>query len=195
MKKRDYRLLPLIVTVCSAAWFAPFAQADDNKSLITDFVHENARGDIIEYASFKDWFLNCRTTKSSAKSRCELTTPIVIERDNAHIPSEISIKLVFENKNNDGIAIIQTPLELLLSKGINLEIDQNKLGKLTYRSCHAAGCLAPFSVSGRIKRAMLNGLSAELKVYDLQGQAKQTKFSLLGISSAIQHVDRYLKQN
>ena len=184
-----------MVAVCCAAWFAPFAKADDNKSLITDFVHENSRGDIIEYASFKDWFLNCRTTKSSAKSRCELTTPVIIERDNAQNPSEISLKLVFENKNIDGIAIIQTPLELLLSKGIELEIDRRKLGKLTYRSCHKTGCLAPFSVSGNTRRAMLNGLSAELTVYDLQGRAKQSKFSLLGISSAIQHASLYLKQN
>lgn len=171
---------------------ASFAQGHGSH-LLTQAVKVGSQGDVLEYASFKDWKVECRTSGTNVKSRCEMNTPVLIETDEKKILSAVSIKLIFEDPNKPAIAVIQTPLELLLSKGIELEIDGRKLGKLTYRSCHATGCLAPFSVSGGIRRAMLNGLSAKLTLFNLEGKAKKHQFSLLGISNAIQYARLYLK--
>lgn len=169
-----------------------FAQGPGSH-LLTQAVKVGSQGDVLEYAIFKDWSVECRTSGTSDESRCEMNTPVLIETIDKKISSAVSIKLIFEKANKPAIAVIQTPLELLLSKGIELEIDSRKLGKLTYRSCHATGCLAPFSVSGGIRRAMLNGLSAKLALYNLEGDAKKYQFSLLGISNAVRYANFYLK--
>lgn len=170
--------------------------AQENKTqILSSAVLQTAQGNAIEYGKFKDWYLECQFSKTSQRSRCELSTDVIAEKTENQTAADISLKLIFENSDTSGIAVIQTPLELLLSKGINLEIDNRTLGKLSYRSCHTTGCLAPFSVSGGIRRAMLNGISAKLTIYDLEGKSQSGSFSLLGISSAIKHANAYHKQN
>lgn len=194
MRRAKQYLKAILVFMIGAGFFiTPTIAQDNTPRLLTDMVIENSLGDQVNYATYKDWFVECQSLKKTNTSRCELTTQITPEPDQASIG--LSLKLIFENSNKPGIAIIQTPLELLLSKGIELEIDRRKLGKLTYRSCHQTGCLAPFSISGNTRRSMLNGIAAKLTVFDLQGQAKTGRFSLLGISNAIEDASRYLKQN
>lgn len=196
MKKTNPRLAAIYLICSFTLLLASPVIAQENRSLLlTNTVTKNSIDDILEYAKFKDWFLECRTAKTTKKSRCELITPVLNGPKVDQNPSDISLKLIIEDSSNSGIAVIQTPLELLLSKGIKLEIDNKMLGKLTYRSCHVSGCLAPFSVSGGIKRAMLNGISAKLTIFDLEGKARSGSFSLLGISNAMKHTGYYFKQN
>lgn len=194
MKRAKQYLTAISVFIIGTSIFAaPTIAQENTPRLLTDAVTESSLVDQINYATYKDWFVECQTSKKTDASRCELTTQISSEPDQPSIG--LSLKLIFENSKKPGIAIIQTPLELLLSKGIELEIDRRKLGKLTYRSCHETGCLAPFSVSGSTRRAMLNGITAKLTIFDLQGNSKTGRFSLLGISNALQEVNLYLKQN
>ena len=170
---------------------SPTVSQELTKSLLTQSVLTDADGDVIDYAKFKDWFVECRTSKTTDLSRCELISNAIAPTDEDRERKEVSLKLIFEKANKPGLAIVQTPLDLLLSKGIDLEIDRRKLGKLSYRSCHLSGCLVPFSVSGGLKSAMLKGVKANFIIFDLDGKPYSTAFSLLGISNAIAHASSF----
>lgn len=172
------------------AFVSTGAAQQPSSPLLTHLVSQNSVDDQIEYANFKDWFVQCTVSAKSDVKRCELTTNQVAPENNQAI-APISLKVVFEGKNKPGIVLLQTPLDLLLSKGVDLEIDRKKIGKLSYRSCHTDGCLIPFSASGSVNRAMLRGLSAKFTVFNLEGKAFNSTFSLAGISSATKFADGF----
>ena len=96
-----------------------------------------------------------------------------------------SVQVVLTGKKTPPLAIVRTPLDLHLSKGVELRVDKSLVGNLTYRSGHSNGLVVPFSIGGQIRRRFIQGSRATLVFYDLKGKEQRMDLSLLGIANAL----------
>ncbi len=89
-------------------------------------------------------------------------------------------------RQDDGslVLVLETPLDLLVSKGIELRVDGGQPLLLSYRSCHMSGCVAPFRLDDRIRRSFTRGTRLVARVYDLQARPIDVEFSLMGFTDA-----------
>lgn len=151
--------------------------------LITRTLNAEPSNDIVQYYQSKDWSVKCDYIELKSFRRCELSTIQVY--DEGEGPERYQFKIVLDGKRSKPLAIIQTPLDLLLSKGVDFKIDNSLIGKLTYRSCHQTGCVVPFSVAGSVDQRIRNGLKTNFTFYDLGGEKQTVEFSLIGITKAL----------
>ena len=89
-----------------------------------------------------------------------------------------------QQSNGEQVLILETPLDLLLSKGIEMRFDGSSPLTLSYRSCHASGCVVPFRLDEPMKRRFTRGSRLVARVYDLQAAPIDIEFSLIGFTAA-----------
>lgn len=159
-----------------------FAQQSD-VTLLTRLVVQLNKNDRVFYHQTKDWFVKCDYKEVQDSRRCELSTPVIEDDEAEKVP--FSISLIMTGKSDPPLAVIRTPLDFHLSKGVEMRVDKSLVGKLSYRSCHQTGCVVPFSMIGSINRRMLAGSNAAFEFQDLLGKKETAQFSLLGITNAL----------
>ena len=176
------RALAGFIVACSLSDQSSFAQ-QTSKGLLTDFVKQTNKDDQLLYATSRDWFIKCTSRKVAKQSRCELESTFAnVDEDLAR---RFSIQIVLTGKQTPPLAIVRTPLDLHLSKGVELRVGKSRVGKLTYRSCHSNGCVVPFSLVGQVSRRFIQGTRATLVFYDLKAKEQRMDLSLLGIANAL----------
>ena len=154
-----------------------------NAPLLTQLAQQTNAGDHVFFNRSKNWSVKCDYQAKLDQRKCELSTPLQTAKDQSNL--SFSMIIVMANADTPPVAIIRTPLDLHLAKGVDMLIDDKLVGKLTFRSCHQNGCVVPFSMQGTINTRMRAGLDATLEFYDLAGTKHVAKFSLLGITQAL----------
>ena len=97
-----------------------------------------------------------------------------------------------DKDNKQGIGFVETPLDLLISRGVEFTIDKSRVGKLTFRSCHSHGCVVPFNLKGSIGRRLSRGIGARFVFRDMKDAKETIDFSLKGISNALRVARNFL---
>ena len=131
---------------------------------------------------FEDWQVTCDQV-SDSKSTCSMAVSGTAKTANGRTVGIRVSQLPVKNKSN-ALFAVETPLDLLLSKGIEMRIDGGPLMRLAFRSCHSDGCLAPFSLSSKIARQFQSGQALSIRVFDLNGEPVEVRLSLLGFTAA-----------
>ena len=177
VKSLPAALVTLLLTTPTA-----FGQNVSNQ-LLTDLAKQDSEGEQLVYEQSRDWFIKCTSSASGKKRRCELESPF--SNDDATLAKTFSAQIILTGAKTPPLIIVRTPLDLHLSKGVELRVGKSLVGKLTYRSCHSSGCVVPFSMDGQVNRRFLRGSKASFTFFDLKGKAQRLELSLLGISRAI----------
>lgn len=178
----DFRSCVFAFLICLLEGSITHAQELANQLITTTINHEPTT-DVVLYHQSKDWFVKCDYVELKDFRRCEISTIQV--RNDKQARRRFHFKIVLDGEKNKPLAIIQTPLEFLLSKGVDFKIDNSAIGKLTYRSCHQTGCVVPFSMAGSVDTRIRNGLKTHFTFYTLDGDKQTAEFSLLGITNAL----------
>lgn len=177
-------------TFLALVLLTPSASSQQSSTgLLTAFVSQSNQGDRLVYDAARDWFIKCSTSNEGKNRRCELETDLS-NTDNERVV-DFSIQIIVTGKKTPPLAIVRTPLDLHLAKGVELRVGKGLVGKLTYRSCHSTGCVVPFSMVGQVSRRFLRGNRARFVFFDLKGKKQQLELSLLGISSALKRARNF----
>ena len=158
--------------------------------MLASMVQQANKGDLLRYSQARDWFIRCTTDGVSKKSRCELES--TFSNTDKNLAKRFSIQIILTGKKTPPLAVIRSPLDLHLSKGVELRVGKSLVGKLTYRSCHSSGCVVPFSLVGQVNRRFVRGTKATLVFFDLKGGEQRMDLSLLGISNALKSAREFL---
>ena len=138
----------------------------------------------------KSWALECRTKPS----KCRMKHIKKADGKNNKTPFSITIETVKlpKQKRLAKLAIIRTPLNLLLPAGLGWKIDKSKSVKLAIRSCHVemaanrrnlvTACLAPVQLTAKLIRALRRGTTLKLSAKTLSGKSISQVISLSGFT-------------
>lgn len=123
---------------------------------------------------YRDWQVRCiRSTADEIPDRCEMFQ--LLEEENGNPVAEFRIAGVLEEV--DGIiasATILTPLDSLLSPGIQLQIDENPPAQVPFAFCRPIGCFVQLTLTEPDIAMFENGADAQVVLFalirDEQGQ-------------------------
>lgn len=166
------------------------AGAQQSAGFLTDLATSTDTKDRLFYHKVRDWFVNCTYTHSSETGRCELESSL--SSLDEKLAKMFRIQIVISDRKAPPLAILRTPLDLHLSKGVDMRVGKSLVGKLTYRSCHTSGCIVPFSMIGQINRRLIRGTRATFEFHQLRGKQIRLELSLLGISAALKAARNFL---
>ena len=150
-----------------------------------------AAGKATRIEQHDDWHMRCAHSENKAEASCTLSA--VVEAGELSAP-RLSVNIVINDLKKPAIGYFQTPLDLLLSKGIDISIDRRTVGKLSFRSCHQEGCIVPFAFRSALRTHLLRGNKAVVKTHGLSGEAHSGEISLIGLSSALKSSKKFLTQ-
>jgi invasion protein IalB len=165
------------------AWPQISAAQNASMTLVTQQVLPAGQGDRVFYHQSRDWFVKCDYQAEADISQCELATLMVPQEKGQGLAFGLTI--VMSCRDTPPVAIVRTPLNLLLSSGVAMKVDQRPVGKLAYRSCNQGGCIVPFSLQGSVLAALMKGANVEFEFSDLSESTQTARFSLLGIAKAL----------
>ena len=135
---------------------------------------------------FEDWQVICDQAQGG-KSTCSMAITGTAKANGGRTVA-IRLSQLPVTDRSDALFAVETPLDLLLSKGIEMRVDSGPLMRLAFRSCHTDGCLAPFSLSSKIERQFRNGQALSIRVFDLNGKPLEARLSLQGFTAAEKRV-------
>ncbi len=125
----------------------PGAVAAQEEPLVLPGRDEVAAGETFVAEIFRDWQIRCiRSEGDEAPDRCEMFQLLEEENGNPVAEFRISAPLIAE----DGAianATILTPLDTLLSPGLQLQIDEEEPAILPYAFCRPVGCFVQISLT------------------------------------------------
>jgi len=169
-------------TLVSLAWAtsAPAQSGLLTDGVLTDGAQATKQQTFIE--PFEDWQVICDEAPDS-KSSCSMAiSGKTTDADGRLVGIRLSQLPV--KTRSDALFAIETPLDLLLSKGIEMRVDGGPVMRLAFRSCHSDGCLAPFSMISTIARRFRKGDALDIRVFDLNARPIEVRLSLQGFSAA-----------
>lgn len=178
MKQVSRYRLPATVLALMAATGAAAAQT----SLLTAQVPARHIQTSIE--PLQDWQVTC-DQEANEQSLCSISVSAAAHATGGRLVKVRLSQLPVKDRTTPLFAI-ETPLELLLSKGIEMKVDGGPTMRLAFRSCHPDGCLAPFSLNSKIARQFRKGQVLNIRVFDLEAQAVDIPLSLRGFTAAEQ---------
>ncbi len=179
-----------LIAVCLTVAFPQISVAQNAATtLLTQQVLSANQGDRVFYHQSKDWFVKCDYQAKSSIRQCELATLMVPPEEGLGLA--LGLTIVMSGKDTPPVAIVRTPLNLLLSSGVAMKVDQRPIGKLAYRSCNERGCIVPFSLADSVRTNFMKGANVDFDFYELSGNMQTAKFSLLGIAKAFSIATNY----
>lgn len=179
----------LVAACLSAAHPGATLAQNGAVELVTRQVLQENRGDRSFYHQSRNWFVKCDYQVKSDSRRCELTTLMMPPEKGQGLA--VTLSIVMGGKDTPPVAIVRTPLNLLLSSGVVMKVDQRLVVKLAYRSCNERGCTVPFSLKGSVLDSLVKGTKVEFDLQDLSENTQTMSFSLLGIAKAFTLAKKY----
>lgn len=132
--------------------------------------------------TFEYWQVICNQ-EPDRKSSCSMSISGMASAPSGRTVGIRLSQLPVKNKSN-ALFAIETPLDLLLSKGIEMRVDEGPLMRLAFRSCHKDGCLAPFSMNAEISSRFRKGQALDIRLFELDGKPVEVRLSLHGFTAA-----------
>jgi len=131
---------------------------------------------------FEDWQVICDQLLDN-KATCSMAISGAARAPNGRTVGIRLSQLPVKTKSN-AVFAVETPLDLLLSKGIEMRVDGGPLMRLAFRSCHNDGCLAPFSMNSEMARRFRKGQALDVRLFDLNAKPVEVRLSLQGFTAA-----------
>ncbi len=147
--------------------------------------------------TFRDWQVRCiRSESDDIPDRCEMFQLLEEENGNPVAEFRISVAL-FEQDDTVASATILTPLDTLLSPGLQLQIDDNPPATVPYAFCRPIGCFVQLALSEADIAEFQNGADTAVRLFALLrdengqmgGAPVPTSASLRGFTAAYEALE------
>ncbi|OAN81221.1 hypothetical protein A8B78_09425 [Jannaschia sp. EhC01] len=146
---------------------------------------------------FRDWQVRCiRSEQDEIPDRCEMFQ--LLEEENGNPVAEFRIAApVIEDGETVANATILTPLDTLLSPGLQIRIDDAEPAVVPYAFCRPIGCFVQLSLTAENLAQFENGADTQVVLFALVrdelgqmgGSAVPTTASLRGFTAAFDSLE------
>ncbi|WP_064684549.1 invasion associated locus B family protein [Rhizobium bangladeshense] len=140
----------------------------------------------IKSQKFDDWYYRC--TGSGDTAACEVAQVAQVAKDgkNVNVLTIATTPATSQGKSKPRLMLTALlPLNVFLPSGLAIKADGKPLAKLDYRNCNEAGCWAQQALDAKTTAALRKGSIAEGLVRLMNGQDVNIRFSLKGLSPAL----------
>ncbi|WP_224814799.1 invasion associated locus B family protein [Hasllibacter sp. MH4015] len=116
---------------------------------------------------FRDWQIRCiRAEGDEAPDRCEMFQ--LLEEENGNPVAEFRISAaLFEQDDTVATATILTPLDTLLSPGLQIQIDDNPPATVPYAFCRPIGCFVQLALTADDISQFESGADTAVRLFAL----------------------------
>jgi len=132
---------------------------------------------------FGDWQLRCDPVPGAGEQCAATQRVAAADRGDVWLDA-----FLFKPPEDDGAMILSilVPLQVILTKGIGVRIDDDSdISWFYFRSCSVDGCVAPIPLDGDIRLALRNGGEALFIIFFEDDVGVGVPLSLAGFSAAI----------
>ncbi|WP_323998332.1 invasion associated locus B family protein [Rhizobium mulingense] len=144
----------------------------------------------IKSQKFDDWYYRC--TGSGDAAACEVAQVAQVAKDGKNV-NVLTLAIATapaapQGKSKGKPRLVLTallPLNVFLPAGLAIKADGKPVAKLDYRNCNEAGCWAQQALDAKMAAALKKGSAAEGLVRLMNGQDVNIRFSLKGLSPAL----------
>ncbi|MBB4576275.1 invasion protein IalB [Rhizobium lentis] len=144
----------------------------------------------IKSQKFDDWYYRC--TGSGDAAACEVAQVAQVAKDGKNV-NVLTLAIATapaapQGKSKGKPQLVLTallPLNVFLPAGLAIKADGKPVAKLDYRNCNEAGCWAQQALDAKVAAALKKGSAAEGLVRLMNGQDVNIRFSLKGLSPAL----------
>jgi len=126
-----------------------------------------------------DWALQC-----PENAPCFLIQRVFLKDDKEKLL--ISAVLQFSDKPSRLLLAIRTPLEVLLTPGVEFGVDKVKATTHPFHHCRPEGCLDIFPVSKKLRKNLELGKQANIGYHLTNGKKYRIPASLTGATTGLQ---------
>lgn len=145
----------------------------------------------IKSQKFEDWYHRC--TGSVGAEVCEVAQVAQVAKDGKNVNvltlAIATTSAASQSKGEKGkprlMLTALLPLNVFLPSGLSIKADGKSVAKLDYRNCNEAGCWAQQALDAKTTAALRKGSTAEGLVRLMNGQDVNIRFSLKGLSPAL----------
>ena len=114
-----------------------------------------------------DWETRCETPPGASYEQCAIVLSVV-DRERPNLTLVIIVLNTADRKARLMRAI--APLGVLLPQGIDLRIDDEQMGRLTFLQCLANGCIAQLVIDDKLLDKLKTGKTATFGVFQTPEQ-------------------------
>ncbi len=153
---------------------------------------------------FDDWYYRCidgKAADGSASESCEVAQIATVKQGDqdvniltlavAKVPAPVATdKKAAKQPAADLVLTTLVPLNMYLPAGIGIDASDKPVVQLSYRNCNQAGCWAQQKLDAKIVAALAKATEGTGHVQMMNGQKVNIKFSLKGLSSALEALQK-----
>lgn len=148
---------------------------------------------------FDDWYYRCidgKAANGSAAESCEVAQIATVKQGDqdvnvltlavAKVPAPAATdKKATKQPASELVLTTLVPLNMYLPAGISIDASDKPVVQLTYRNCNQAGCWAQQKLDAKMVSALSKAADGTGHVQMMNGQKVNIKFSLKGLSAAL----------
>ncbi len=148
---------------------------------------------------FDDWYYRCvdgKAADGSATTSCEVAQIATVKQGDQDVnvltlaiakvaPPAATGKKAAKQPASDLVLTTLVPLNMYLPAGISIDASDKPVVQLAYRNCNQAGCWAQQKLDTKMVAALSKAADGVGHVQMLNGQKVNIKFSLKGLSAAL----------
>jgi len=130
---------------------------------------------------FGDWRVECRPNPAGDQDICLMIQTITGGAENRPL-AQMAVGLAGLERQR--IAVFTVPLGVYLPAGINLSVDGESLGKVTFRHCTVNGCQTELPLVDDVLAKFKGGSEGQILFLDARGKKVPVPISLKGFTAA-----------
>ncbi|MEJ0013148.1 MAG: invasion associated locus B family protein [Bauldia sp.] len=131
-----------------------------------------------------DWVLNCGVNPQTIKKQCTISQQLTDEKSK----SVVFAWLIGNDGSGNLVAIWQTPIGILVNRGVVVNLGEEKPVSVPFTSCVTGHCEAVANLAPDFIQTLARATSATATVYTVAGQGLTFKLSVNGLAQAIDAV-------
>lgn len=128
------------------------------------------------------WIVRCQ---EAGAARCEIFQRLIVQETGQRV-AEFAIGFPEDKGAARGVVVL--PLGILLTDGVQMQIDEHQPFSFKVRFCTADGCYAYLNLNETVLDLMRKGGKAVLSFRSLQGQNVEIPISLTGFTRSLAEI-------
>ncbi|TCQ99382.1 invasion associated locus B family protein [Neorhizobium sp. JUb45] len=142
---------------------------------------------------FGAWNVRCTDTQGATAKQCEVVQVATIkqaDQDVTIMTFAVAPAAAVKGANEPAHSLTMlVPLNVLLSAGLSISVDDKPAAKLSYRNCNQSGCWVQSPLNTALLAQLSKGRSGSAKLDLVNGQTVNIRFSLDGLTAAMKKLN------
>ncbi len=142
---------------------------------------------------FGAWNVRCAAGQSAAAKQCEVVQVATIkqaDQDVTIMTVAVAPAAAVKGANDPAHSLTMlVPLNVLLTAGLSISVDDKPAAKLSYRNCNQSGCWVQSPLNAALLAQLSKGRLGSAKLDLANGQTVNIRFSLDGLTAAMKKLN------